>query len=67
MTVEKKIEAVEFLLGSYFGSPSENERTEVIVKQFETTKNEYLKTYAGFSVEKLEKQLDFLQSQLSGE
>jgi len=65
MLVEKKIEAVEFLLGSYFGSPSENERTALIVKQFEATKNEYLKTYAEFSKAELKEQLIALQGQLS--
>jgi hypothetical protein len=67
MSVEKEMEAVKFLLGSFFGSPPENERTELIVEQFETTKNEYLKTYAEFSKAELKGQLIVLQGQLSGE
>jgi hypothetical protein len=68
MSVDKEIEAVKFHLGTFFGSPLEHERTELIIKQFEATKNEHLKTYAyGFSVEKLVEQLYFLQGQLSGE
>jgi hypothetical protein len=67
MSVDKEIEAVKFLLGSYFGSPSESERTDLITNQFQETKNEYLKTYAEFSKAELKEQLIVLQGQLSGE
>jgi hypothetical protein len=67
MSIEKEIEAVKFLLGTFFGGPLENERTGLITNHFEATKNEYLKTYAEFSNEELKEQLIALQKQLGGE
>jgi hypothetical protein len=66
MSVDKEIEAVKFLLGTFFGSPLEHERTELIIKQFEATKNEDLKTYAEFPKAVLKEILIILLGQLSG-
>ena len=65
MSIEKEIKALKFLIASYFGSSSEEARTDLITEQFKATNNEYLKTYDSYTVKKLEKQLDFLQDQFS--
>ncbi len=65
MSVEKKIEAVEFLLASFFGNPKETERERSIAEKAAT--NEHIKTYGRFSENKLQDQLTALQKQLNGE
>ena len=67
MSVDNEIEVVTFLLGSFFGNPYKNARTELIVKQYEATENEYLKTYANFSEPRLRRVFDALLNQLAGE
>ncbi len=65
MSVEKKIEAVEFLLASFFGNPKEAERECSIVEKAAT--NEHIKTYASFSKKELIEELAALRKQLNGE
>ena len=64
-TVEKEIEAVKFLLGSFFGNPEDYERQQSIVEKAAT--NDHIKTYAEFSEVELREQLTALQKQLTGE
>ena len=62
--LEKDIEAVKFLLGSFFGDPSEVDRQALI--RAEAAENKYVKTYADFSKEELKGQLRILQAQSAG-
>ena len=66
MSARIEIEAVEFLPGSFFGNPHEDEKIELILKHYEETKNEYLKTYANFSESDLRTAYFALQNRLSG-
>ena len=63
--VENKIEAVEFLLASFFRNPTKAERDQSIAEKYAT--NENVAIYVDFSKEELKIQLCTLQSQLSGE
>ena len=66
MSGMRELEAVEFLLGTFFGDPRKDVRTELILKQYVATRNEYLKTFANFSESELLKYFDFLKHKLSG-
>ena len=55
MSIENKIEAVEFLLASFFGNPNEALREIFIIEKAVT--NEHIKTYARFSEAELKEQL----------
>lgn len=63
--VRQEIEAVKFLLSSFFGRPDEAERFESI--KVKAASNESIKVYAGFSMVQLQEQLVVLQNQLFGE
>ena len=63
--VENKIEAVEFLLASFFLKSIQAERVQSIAEKYAT--NEYVAVYARFSEEELKLQLGILQNQLTGE
>ena len=65
--ISKKIDAVEQLLGSYYGNPSPDERNLRLRESLSKTKNEYIKSYAQFTYINLEAQLDFLQKQVASE
>jgi uncharacterized protein (DUF608 family) len=60
-----EIEAVKFLLASFFDNPIEAERQLSIVEKAET--NAHVKTYADFSKQELKEQLSALQKQFNGE
>ena len=64
-TFEQKIEAVEFLLGSFFTNPTQAERQQLIFEKAET--NVHIKTYTEFTIQELKEQLKALQKQLIGE
>jgi len=63
-SVEKEIDAIKILLASFFGGPSEAQRQKSIVCK--AAENDSVKIYAGYSAEKLQEQLTYLQAQLSG-
>jgi len=63
--VENEIEAVKFLLASFFLIPTQAERMQSIAEKYVT--NEYVAVYARFSEEELKLQLVILQNQLTGE
>jgi len=61
--VEKKIEAVEFLLASFFLIPTQAERMQSIAEKYLT--NEHVAVYARFPEEALQHHVGFLQIHLS--
>ena len=58
---KKEIEAVKFLLASFFGDPSDAERQASI--RAEASENKYVKTYADFSKEELKELLRVFHEQ----
>ena len=63
--VDNKIEAVEFLLTSFFLNPIEADRKQSIAEKYAT--NTYVAVYADFSKKELKNMLGILQNQLTGE
>ena len=59
--IEKKIEAVEILMASFFGDPSEDERQASI--RAEASENKYVKTYARFTEAMLQEKLRIFHEQ----
>jgi len=62
--LEKEIEAVKFLLASFFDDPTEAERTGAIREK--AVENVQVKVYARMSEAELKQQLVALQARLNG-
>jgi len=62
--IEKEIQAVKFLLASFFDDPPEVERKKAITKK--AAENEYVKVNARLPEKRLQEQLWFLQAKLNG-
>ena len=63
--MEKEIEAVKFLLESFFEEPANETARNILIKK-EVEVNKHVKKFASFSIQELKGQLNFLQNQITG-